>query len=119
MNKQKDYWVICKRNFFAMAILTALAFLFLLTVPSIPIFVFAIVIIVAIIWIVLGYMFNKKSPKAIEAAYIFLALGLLLNLANTFMNLSAFSISDVLAYLIYAYLFDCVRRAQKQSATLA
>jgi phosphate/sulfate permease len=113
MNKQRDYWVICKRNSFALAILSIIL--------SLPLFVFPILVIIlvvnAIIWIILGFLFRKKSPKAISVSYTLLGAGLILGLINNIMNLSL-EISDILAYLIYAYLFDCVRRAQKQMANL-
>ena len=60
---KKDYWDICKRNCIAIAVLSVLLLLFLLLLPIKPLIPLVMVVVDIIIWIVLGRMFSKRSPK--------------------------------------------------------
>ncbi len=111
--KNRDYWLICFRNFRALAVLSAIATL-LFVFGGVSILVVTLVIS-TICWILLARMFNKHSSKAISAAYTLIIILLAINLLGNVLVPSSFGVSSILFYLIYAYLLQCVHKAQKQS----
>ncbi len=110
---KKDHWVTCKINSYAMAVLFALGLLILLMAKVMVVYI-VYVVVGMIVWIILGQLFARHSPKAIPIAYTFIGIVLLLMIISTIMNPSSLSFSSVIPYLIYIYLLQCVYKAQKQ-----
>ncbi|MFA6463810.1 MAG: hypothetical protein WCV55_02290 [Candidatus Paceibacterota bacterium] len=110
---KKDYWSVCGNACKVMAFLAILVVLILIfsigfSVPTI------VVLIFAILWIVLSYMFSIRYSKTIPFFYTFLGIGFILNIAQNILNPSSLNLSSILVYLIYIYLIECTYKAQKQ-----
>jgi len=109
---KKDYWNICRRNFNAMAVLSAIVFLLLMSKASL--IMTLSLLIEVVVYFVLARMYKKHSTIAIAASYVILGLFVVIMIVNNVLHHSSFVIQMVLAYLIYAYLIQCVYMAQKQ-----
>lgn len=111
--KNKDYWIICKRNFSALGVLNAMAvFLFLFSGITMIVIVF---LLITLFFAVFAYMFGKRSPVAIPVTYTLLGIAVLSMAIYNVLNPTTFDIASILFYLISGYLLLCVYKAQKQS----
>ncbi len=111
---KKDYWDICARNYNGLAFIT---FIFAILVVLNKKFETVVYLLIGVVvWIVLGRMFVKKSPRAITASYIIVGLLLAINAAVHISDPAIFAPIDIIVYLIYLYLIGCSLKTQTQQS---
>lgn len=115
-SEKRNYWILCYRNFTALAILAGLSLIVSLFLGA---YVAAgIFFVVVAIFAIQARMYYKYSRKIIEISYILLGLSVFSSLIQNVLYPRTLGISSLLAYVVDAYLIYCVYKADKQKISM-
>jgi hypothetical protein len=123
---QKDYWVIAKKNFRAMGIVSSIFFAVCALggfdssnpwiVQKMLLVGMLFFLVTSILFFIIASLFKRRSPLATKVAYTYLTISVVVTIILNFILSSPFDsiLYKLLGLAILAYLFSGVYKASKQ-----